>query len=69
MESERRMYTKKGIDSVRRARDSNPQALAGASFQDWCNSRSASSPELVWKYTEKAVGEQLRVNTKEARNL
>ena len=23
-------------------RDSNPQALAGASFQDWCNSRSAN---------------------------
>ena len=25
-------------------RDSNPQALAGASFQDWCNSRSANPP-------------------------
>ena len=28
----------------RRAEDSNLEALAGASFQDWCNSRSASSP-------------------------
>jgi hypothetical protein len=28
----------------RRARDSNPQGLAPAGFQDQCNSRSASSP-------------------------
>lgn len=31
---------------LRRVRDSNPQALAGASFQDWCNSRSANPPAL-----------------------
>ncbi len=30
--------------SVRREQDSNLQALAGASFQDWCNSRSAIPP-------------------------
>ena len=28
----------------RRARDSNPQVLSDASFQDWCNSHSASPP-------------------------
>ena len=31
--------------SERRAQDSNLQALAGAGFQDRCNSRSASSPK------------------------
>ena len=31
----------------RRARDSNPQGLAPAGFQDQCNSRSASSPNML----------------------
>ncbi len=34
----------RGLPKLRRVRDSNPQALAGASFQDWCNSRSANPP-------------------------
>ena len=31
----------------RRARDSNPHALSDAGFQDRCNSRSASSPQIA----------------------
>src|SRR5215475_8480600 len=31
----------------RRVRDSNPQALSGAGFQDRCNSHSANSPQLT----------------------
>src|SRR5689334_6832811 len=31
----------------RRARDSNPEVLTDASFQDWCNSRSANPPTLT----------------------
>src|SRR6185295_19190278 len=37
-------------DHGRRVRDSNPQALAGASFQDWCNSHSANPPAYVLSY-------------------
>ena len=40
------------VGTLRRARDSNPQALAGAGFQDRCNSRSSNSP--CGKQREKA---------------
>ena len=33
------------LTSIRRVRDSNPQAVARASFQDWCNSHSANPPD------------------------
>jgi hypothetical protein len=40
----RRIQNIKKLLHQRRARDSNPQGLAPAGFQDRCNSRSASSP-------------------------
>jgi hypothetical protein len=42
--NEWRMKNSESITRKRRARDSNPQGLAPAGFQDRCNSRSASSP-------------------------
>ena len=48
---------------MRRARDSNPQVLADAGFQDRCNSRSASSPILISDCTRRNLGGEGGIRT------